>query len=81
MITFATPIPPSVNHAYLNTKGGGWVLTTTAKLWINDAQCVAKVAKREQGWILSQGAKLVMELWAFWPDNRRRDVHNLHKLI
>ena len=81
MITFSTSIPPSVNHAYANNGKGGRVLKGAAKEWIEDAGNIAKAAKREQGWIYSQGVKLVMELWAFWPNYRRRDIHNLHKLI
>lgn len=80
-VTFTTSIPPSVNHAYTAKKHGGRVLTSAAKNWMEIAGYVAGDAMKTQGWRFNEKDKLVMELWAYWPDNRRRDIHNLHKLI
>jgi crossover junction endodeoxyribonuclease RusA len=42
---------------------------------------IAKSAAREQSWVYSRGEKLVIELWAFWADGKKRDIHNLHKIL
>ena len=42
---------------------------------------VIKATVRKAGWQISDGRKVIMRLWVYWPDNRRRDVHNLHKLL
>lgn len=78
---FAVPIVPSVNHCYRNDQYKRRVLTDTAVRWKNDAQIIAKAAARKQGWCISRGQKLVMAIWVFWPDARKRDTHNCHKLL
>lgn len=81
VVSFDAPIPPSVNHAYITTRQGRRVLTSDAKRWIEQAQLIAQMAKQNHGWRFHDGGKLVMELYAYWPDAKRRDIHNLHKLI
>jgi crossover junction endodeoxyribonuclease RusA len=82
MIAFSTDIPPSVNHAYANNGKGGRVLTAEAKNWIQEAKDQAEYAAIAHKWkCKGDGAKVIMELRAFWPDKHRRDIHNLHKLI
>jgi crossover junction endodeoxyribonuclease RusA len=78
---FITDIPPSVNHAYANNRKGQRILTATAKVWVSTAGCIARAEARKQGWKCSQGVKLVMEIWVYWPDNKRRDTNNLFKLM
>ena len=34
-----------------------------------------------QGWVFTQKEKIIMEVWTYWPDYRRRDTHNAHKLL
>ena len=91
-VTIKIPIPPSVNHAYKNapySTTNGWgerivrqarVLTDEAQIWMNTAGMVARVAARREGWKIRE-SKVVLELEVVWPDRRRRDIHNLHKLI
>lgn len=78
-------LPPSVNHCYANIKIKGHrsrVLTREASDWKYAAALVAKVAVRNQGWtMLVADCKVVLELVAYWPDRRRRDMNNLHKLL
>lgn len=48
------------------------------------AQEVARFEAERQGWIFFEGAmdnKLVLEMTAYYPDNRRRDMSNMHKLL
>lgn len=81
-VSFAVSIPPSVNHAYENNGRGGRILTQAAKDWKEEAYYVALQAKNKAGWrIPGKAEKLILALWVFWPDKRKRDTHNLHKLI
>ena len=79
------PIPPSVNHCYVNTYGRGHKnrrLTDDAVLWKHDTALLARIAARKSGWLMpKKGEKIVLELVAYWPDGRRRDMNNCHKLL
>jgi crossover junction endodeoxyribonuclease RusA len=48
---------------------------------VQEAQYIAKAEAKRQKWEYSDDKKIVMELWAFWPNNRRRDMSNMHKLL
>jgi crossover junction endodeoxyribonuclease RusA len=48
---------------------------------MEEAGWTATEAARTYAWSFSMYEKLVMELRAYWPDQKRRDIHNLHKLI
>ena len=74
------PIPPSVNHCYFTTKQGKRILTTKAKQWIAEVQSIAKAEVEKQQWQLVEGQKIIVEIWTYWPDNRRRDCNNGAKL-
>lgn len=77
------PLPPSVNHCYRMAfiKGRPTpILTDLAKSWIDSAGMLALSAARRAGWSPSTD-KVVVELYAAWPDARRRDMSNLHKLL
>lgn len=57
-------------------------LSREASDWKLQASWYAKsVAKSEKWKCLPLGVKVVMELYAFWPDERKRDMSNLHKLL
>lgn len=87
------PLPPSSNHMYVRRyksyfKNGKKkkrlmnVLSDRAQEWMSDAgdRCIEAMA--DCGWEcrpLKQ--KVVVELRVWWPDKRKRDVHNLHKLL
>ena len=84
MIKMVLDIPPSVNHCYVNIAGQrkGRKLTEAAKNWKLLAGYEANQAKRKQGWIYpDKDEKIVLLLWAFWPDRRPRDMNNCHKLL
>lgn len=80
-MNFITPIPPSINHAYTNIGRGRRKLTKIAEAWMQSAGVIAKAQKSTQHWKYSNGEKLIMEITVYWPDARRRDTHNLHKLL
>lgn len=78
-------IPPSVNHCYQNihVKGArGRILTEEARNWKDMTKYIAKGAVRHCAWELpAADVKVVLEIVAFWPDARRRDMNNTHKLL
>ena len=78
-------IPPSVNHCYKNINTAGRqnrVLTPLAKEWKNEANAEAVVEVYRQRWQMPVAdKKIVLEIVAFWPDARRRDMNNTHKLL
>lgn len=78
------PIPPSINAAYVNNRGAGKgrMLSKAAENWKFMAGIVAKQKAHKEGFTMAKPEeKIVLELNAFWPDRRRRDMNNLHKLL
>lgn len=84
-LKIVVPVPPSVNACYQNCKAAGRrgrVLTEAARNWKLLAGYAAKAAARSAGWeIAPKGIKVVLEIYAFWPDGRRHDMNNSHKLL
>ena len=77
-------IPPSVNHCYINNyhRGRSRMLSPEAKCWKEYAALTAKAEARLQHWETpGRGQKVVVAIYAYWPDNRTRDMHNAHKLL
>lgn len=76
-------LPPSVNHLYHNALINGRrmrVLNKKGKLWREDARLMAMIWAKRNRWTKSDG-KVVMRLWFYYPDKRRRDSHNFLKLL
>lgn len=81
-LRISLPIVPSVNHCYRNVSIHRRILTKIGQNWRSEAQYIAKTEVRRQGWKLPPlKQKIVMELITYWPDRRRRDTHNSHKLL
>ena len=78
-------IPPSVNHCYKNFTCMGRrnrVLTPLARAWKEEAYYIANALAHREGWRVPEPEeKIVLEVVAFWPDGRRRDMNNTHKLL
>ena len=77
------PLPPTSNHCYVNALHHGRrqrVLTALAKSWMTSAAMLATGACRRAGWKPVED-KVVVELRVSWPDHRKRDTSNLHKLL
>ncbi len=74
------PIPPSVNHCYIR-RNGRQQLSDQAYAWQDAARYIARQESKKCGWTIpDDGDKVVIELFVYWPNGRRRDMHNLHKL-
>lgn len=81
ILKLTLPLPPSINHYYVTNQRGQRVKSGRADAWMFEAGLLVKDAARKQGWGYSEKEKLVMYITVYWPDNRRRDTHNLHKAL
>ena len=77
LISIVLPFPVSVNAAYRNALKVGRVKTTAYKTWIAAAQ-VAAIEQKVRGRIEGPYA---IHVEIDKPDNRRRDLENLLKVI
>lgn len=73
-------MPLSVNHCYFTAKNGQRILKKEAKDWIAEVKSIAEREVKAQGWTPTEKQKIVAEIYTYWKDNRRRDVHNGCKL-
>lgn len=84
-VELVLPIPPSVNACYVNCRTfgrRGRMLTEVAKNWKLQAGYTAKAVAMTSGWKFTPaGEKIVLEIYAYWPDRRKHDMNNLHKLL
>lgn len=81
-LSISLPVPPSVNHMYVNTRGGGKRLTKKAENYIRDSRSLINLAVEEQNW--TQGKKntwYYADVIFFMPDRRVRDSHNALKIL
>jgi crossover junction endodeoxyribonuclease RusA len=81
-LKMSLPIPPSVNHMYFNTKGGGKRLTKQAEDYIRISRGLINLAIEEQNWLKQKKSTwYYIDLAFFMPDRRIRDSHNCLKLL
>jgi crossover junction endodeoxyribonuclease RusA len=76
-------VPPSVNHMYRNAKVNGRtikILTPNAKLWLKENDVKIQQFIKDSGWIKAEG-KVIVYLWFFFKDSRKRDTHNCLKIL
>lgn len=72
---------PSVNHMYRNAMVRGRrikVKTPVAKAWFDETITLATVWRQQNKWSTATG-KVIVRLWYFFLDKRRRDTHNTLK--
>lgn len=75
-------IPQSVNHMYINTRGGGRTLTSTAKKYVNDTRAkINEYIEREMWKIQNNSTWYYLDMIIYMPDRRTRDSHNMLKLL
>lgn len=88
------PLPPSVNHMYVNrvqhgvTHGGrpftrrARVLTPAAESYFEVVRLIAMREARKQGWAMTgTDTKVVVEMRFWFADRRTRDTHNGIKVV
>lgn len=70
------PIPPSVNQCYRRSARGIYK-TDLASVWQTSAGWLAK-----RWWKQTPTDKqVILNVWVYWNDKRRRDTDNLFKLL
>jgi len=79
VITF--PLLPSVNHMYMNTSFGSKQLTNSAKKLFIELQDMIEQELLLQEWQPTYKTKVIMELNFFLDDNRKKDTHNMLKIL
>ncbi len=78
-VTIGLPWPPSTNHMYRSIGRGRVIMSTDGRKYVDAvAKCI--MALRAQGLAMAFGkSRLSVEVNAFVPDKRRRDLGNLEK--
>jgi crossover junction endodeoxyribonuclease RusA len=79
-INLVIPPVPSVNHLYFNCHGRR-AMTTQGKAFKAEVGAIAMAEKVRQKWKCPVASKIVMELFIYWPDKRKRDADNIIKII
>ena len=75
------PLAVSVNHLYKHVRGKKF-MTKQGEKYMRDVFLITEhEVKRQKYKIEEEGVWLVAELTFYFPDKRRRDCHNMHKLI
>lgn len=75
------PNVPSVNAMYMTTKYGKRVRTKAAVEWFKQTEDIVREAIGKQGWITTKDKKIVVDIFTYFPDNRRRDTNNSSKAL
>lgn len=81
-LNLITPIPPSINHIYYNTKYGGKRLTKDAERWVTQVRSSVHAQIEDQKWKKEAlGVWMVFDMTFYFPDKRIRDNHNAFKIL
>lgn len=78
-LTVTLPVPPSLNHAYVNRKGGGKALNAEMRKWKMDAGLLLNNALQLSNFTLPP-CRLVVLLEVWFKEDNKRDVDNVMKL-
>lgn len=82
MTRLVLPLPPSVNHAYKNVSIKRRIKTDEANAYISTAGWTAKSWVQKSGWTVpNKTTKVIMRVWIWWPNARRRDSDNIFKIL
>lgn len=75
-------VPPSMNHMYVNTRGGGKRLSKTAEQYFARSKAQIEDFMHEQQWTYKFNNEwLYLDLDFYFPDRRKRDSHNCLKIL
>lgn len=76
------PLPVSLNHMYINTRGGGKRLNKRAEEYMRMTRAQINEEMDEQGWKMTgDGFWYYADMVFYLPDVRVRDSHNMFKLL
>ncbi|MCM3131858.1 RusA family crossover junction endodeoxyribonuclease [Paenibacillus polysaccharolyticus] len=74
---------PSVNHMYNHRMVKKKLIKTMkpeARAWFDEASLRARLWRNKNKWSTAS-EKVVVRLWYYFPDERRRDTHNTLKAL
>ncbi len=81
-LIMTVPLPPSLNHMYVNNGRGGRTLSAKSKAYLRDLRAWAKLQVEEQKWKLKDDSTwYYVDMVFYFPDRRKRDSHNQIKLL
>jgi crossover junction endodeoxyribonuclease RusA len=80
-LTFELPMPPSVNKMYRNVPGKGRAKTKDAKVWAHEAGWILVTQRNRTGRHKCLTGAIEVEVSAYRPASRRRDLDNILKAI
>lgn len=76
------PMPPSVNHMYLQSRWGGKrIRTKKAREWFDQAEKIVRNEILNQKWEPTINQKIVLDVLTMFPDRRKRDTNNTAKAL
>ena len=77
-VELTLPWPPSVNKIWATTKKGNWYETKVSK---DFKEFVIYYARSKKLTAFKPADRIFFKMLAFPPDNRRRDLDNLAKVV
>lgn len=81
VFTTTIPLAISVNHLYMFVKGKRF-MTKKGQMYMKQVWKIVEEDVKSQKYLMEQeGVWLVAELTFYFPDLRKRDCHNMHKLV
>lgn len=81
-LRLSLPLPPSINHMYMNTSHGGKRLTKHAENYVRVSRSLINLEIENQNWKKqNKSTWLYIDLVFYMPDKRIRDSHNMLKLL
>lgn len=81
VLELTIPLGVSINHLYAHIKGKKF-MTKKGMDYMQQVGTYAVSEVNKQGYKLEEdGVWLICELTYYYPDKRRRDCHNLHKIV
>ena len=80
-LTFDLPMPPSVNAMFSNVAGRGRVKTKVYRAWIAEAGWMLVAQRNQQGPHRRIDDAVRVEVDAYRPASRRRDLDNILKAL
>jgi hypothetical protein len=82
VLYLTVPVPPSVNHCFMNIRGGGKRLTKDAERWMYKTKASVLAQMEDQGFKEEEkDVWWVVEMTFYFPDLRIRDNHNTFKVL
>ena len=82
VLRLVLPMPPSVNHMYLQSRWGGKrIRTKKAREWFGQAEKIVRNEILNQQWEATVNQKIVLDVLTMFPDRRKRDTNNTAKAL